>query len=139
MCIHCKEVMAAGRTSSGPEGASGHMDPRALDHLSYLYARSVERPSDGETRVIIDTIRAGTGSRAQSPEEFFRAKRGRPREEFFRALKRGRPRKCCRRNLIAKPPNPSTSLGDSSPRTGYDPPRPSLGDGAVQQSWVINR
>jgi uncharacterized protein YbjT (DUF2867 family) len=53
----------------------GHLNPHALDHLSHLwrYFRSSERRSDEEARRATDTIRAVTGSRAQTLEEFFRA------------------------------------------------------------------
>lgn len=56
------------------EAMRGHINPHALDHLSHLwqYFRSTERRSE-ETRTVTDTIRAVTGKRAQTLEEFFRA------------------------------------------------------------------
>jgi uncharacterized protein YbjT (DUF2867 family) len=60
------------------EAMRGHINPHALDHLSHLwqYFRSSERRSDKEARVITDTIRAVTGGRAQTLEDFFRANAG---------------------------------------------------------------
>jgi uncharacterized protein YbjT (DUF2867 family) len=57
------------------DAVRGHLNPHALDHLSHLwrYFRSTERRSDEEARGVTDTIRAVTGSRAQTLEEFFRA------------------------------------------------------------------
>ena len=51
----------------------GHVNPHALDHLSHLwrYFRSHEGQSE-EARSVTDTIRAITGSRTQTLEEFFR-------------------------------------------------------------------
>jgi nucleoside-diphosphate-sugar epimerase len=56
------------------EAMRGHINPHALDHLSHLwrYFRSPERRSE-EARSVTDTIRAVTGSSAQTLEEFFRA------------------------------------------------------------------
>jgi uncharacterized protein YbjT (DUF2867 family) len=56
------------------EAMRSHINPHALDHLSHLwrYFRSSERRSD-ETRTVTNTIRAVTGSRAQTLEEFLRA------------------------------------------------------------------
>jgi uncharacterized protein YbjT (DUF2867 family) len=57
------------------EAMRGHINPHALDHLSHLwrYFRSSERRSDEEARHVTDTVRAVTGSRAQTLEDFFRA------------------------------------------------------------------
>src|SRR5580658_991183 len=57
------------------EAMRGHINPHALDHLSHLwqYFRSTEKRSDEEARGVTDTIRAVTGSHAQTLEEFFRA------------------------------------------------------------------
>jgi uncharacterized protein YbjT (DUF2867 family) len=57
------------------EAMRGHINPHALDHLSHLwrYFRSTERRSDEEIRGVTDTIRAVTGSHAQTLEDFFRA------------------------------------------------------------------
>ena len=51
-----------------------HINPHALDHLSHLwrYFRSSERLGE-EARRVTDTIRAVTGSQAQTLEDFFRA------------------------------------------------------------------
>jgi uncharacterized protein YbjT (DUF2867 family) len=56
------------------EAMRGHINPHALDHLSHLwqYFRSTERLSE-EARTVTDTIRAVTGSHAQTLEEFLRA------------------------------------------------------------------
>ena len=56
------------------EAMRGHINPHALDHLSHLwqYFRSPERQSE-EPRRATDTIRAVTGSSAQTLEDFFRA------------------------------------------------------------------
>jgi len=56
------------------ETMRGHINSHALDHLSHLwrYFRSTERQSD-EARGVTDTIRAVTGIRAQTLEDFFRA------------------------------------------------------------------
>jgi uncharacterized protein YbjT (DUF2867 family) len=56
------------------EAMRGHINSHALDHLSHLwrYFRSTERRSE-EARHVTDTIRAVTGSRAQTLEDFFRA------------------------------------------------------------------
>jgi hypothetical protein len=56
------------------EAVRSHINPHALDHVSHLwrYFRSTERRSE-EARTVTDTIRAVTGSRAQTLEEFFRA------------------------------------------------------------------
>src|SRR6185312_2220414 len=52
-----------------------HINPHGLDHLSHLwrYFRSSERRSDKEARSVTNTIRAITGSPAQTLENFFRA------------------------------------------------------------------
>jgi len=52
------------------EAMRGHINPHALDHLSHLwrYFRSTD-----EVRDVTDTIRAITGSRAQTLEDFFKA------------------------------------------------------------------
>jgi nucleoside-diphosphate-sugar epimerase len=57
------------------EAMRDHLNPHALDHLAHLwrYFRSTERQSDEEARGVTDTIRAITGSSAQTLEEFFRA------------------------------------------------------------------
>ena len=57
------------------EAMRGHINPHALDHLSHLwrYFRSIGKTSDEEARGVTDTIRAVTGSPAQTLEEFFRA------------------------------------------------------------------
>ena len=57
------------------EAMRGRINPHALDHLSHLwrYFRSTERRSNEEVRRIADTIRAVTGRRAQTLEEFFKA------------------------------------------------------------------
>jgi uncharacterized protein YbjT (DUF2867 family) len=54
------------------EAMRGHINPHALDHLSHLwrYFRSTEIQSD-EARGVTDTIRAVTGIRAQTLEDFF--------------------------------------------------------------------
>jgi uncharacterized protein YbjT (DUF2867 family) len=56
------------------EAMRDHINPHALDHLSRLwrYFRSTERQND-EARNVTDTIRAVTGKRAQTLEDFFRA------------------------------------------------------------------
>jgi uncharacterized protein YbjT (DUF2867 family) len=56
------------------EAMRGHINSHALDHLSHLwrYFRSTERQSE-EGRGVTDTIRAVTGNRAQTLENFFRA------------------------------------------------------------------
>jgi uncharacterized protein YbjT (DUF2867 family) len=56
------------------EAMRGHINPHALDHLSHLwqYFRSTERRSE-EARTVTDTIRAVTGTRAQTLEEFLSA------------------------------------------------------------------
>jgi uncharacterized protein YbjT (DUF2867 family) len=56
------------------EAMRNHINPHALDHLSHLwqYFRSTERRTE-EARAVTDTIRAVTGSPAQTLEEFFRA------------------------------------------------------------------
>jgi len=52
-----------------------HINPHGLDHLSHLwrYFRSSERRNDKEARSVTNTIRAITGSPAQTLENFFRA------------------------------------------------------------------
>jgi uncharacterized protein YbjT (DUF2867 family) len=57
------------------EAMKGHINPHALDHLSHLwqYFRSTEGQRDQESRRVTNTIRAVTGSPAQTLEEFFRA------------------------------------------------------------------
>ena len=52
-----------------------HINPHGLDHLSHLwrYFRSSERRSDKEARSVTNTIRAITGSPAQTLENFFRS------------------------------------------------------------------
>jgi uncharacterized protein YbjT (DUF2867 family) len=52
----------------------GHVNSHALDHLSHLwrYFRSLEGRNE-KARSVTDTIRAITGSRAQTLEDFFRA------------------------------------------------------------------
>jgi uncharacterized protein YbjT (DUF2867 family) len=57
------------------EAMRDHINAHALDHLSHLwrYFRSTEMGSDEEARRVTDTIRAVTGSRAQTLEDFFRA------------------------------------------------------------------
>jgi uncharacterized protein YbjT (DUF2867 family) len=54
------------------EAMRGHINPHALDHLSHLwrYFRSTERQSEA-ARGVTDTIRAVTGIRAQTLEDFF--------------------------------------------------------------------
>jgi uncharacterized protein YbjT (DUF2867 family) len=57
------------------DAVRGHLNPHALDHLSHLwrYFRSTERRSDEDAREVTDTIRAVTGSPAQTLKAFFRA------------------------------------------------------------------
>jgi uncharacterized protein YbjT (DUF2867 family) len=57
------------------EAVRGHINPHALDHLLHLwrYFRSSERRSDEEALGVTDTIRAVTGRRAQTLEDFFGA------------------------------------------------------------------
>jgi uncharacterized protein YbjT (DUF2867 family) len=54
------------------EAMRGHINSHALDHLSHLwrYFRSTERQSEA-ARGVTDTIRAVTGIRAQTLEDFF--------------------------------------------------------------------
>jgi uncharacterized protein YbjT (DUF2867 family) len=56
------------------DAMKGHVNSHALDHLSHLwrYFRSPEGRNE-EARGVTDTIRAITGSRAQTLEEFFTA------------------------------------------------------------------
>ena len=53
------------------EAMRGRINPHALDHLSHLWRYF--RSSDQEPRGVTDTIRAVTGSPAQTLEDFFRA------------------------------------------------------------------
>jgi uncharacterized protein YbjT (DUF2867 family) len=57
------------------EAMRDHINAHALDHLSHLwrYFRSNESRTDEEARRVTDTIRAVTGSHAQTLEDFFRA------------------------------------------------------------------
>ena len=57
------------------DAVRAYMNPHALDHLSHLwrYFRSTEIRSDEEALGATDTIRAITGSPAQTLEDFFRA------------------------------------------------------------------
>jgi uncharacterized protein YbjT (DUF2867 family) len=52
------------------EAMRGRINPHALDHLSHLWRYF--RSSDQEPRGVTDTIRAITGSPAQTLEDFFR-------------------------------------------------------------------
>jgi len=60
------------------EAMRGQINPHALDHLSHLwrYFRSSGRRSSEEASGASDTIRAVTGRRAQTLEDFFRANAG---------------------------------------------------------------
>ncbi len=53
------------------EAMRGRINPHALDHLSHLWRYF--RSGDQEPRGVTDTIRAITGSPAQTLEDFFRA------------------------------------------------------------------
>jgi uncharacterized protein YbjT (DUF2867 family) len=53
------------------EAMRGRINPHALDHLSHLWRYF--RSSDQEPRRLTDTIRAVTGSPAQTLEDFFKA------------------------------------------------------------------
>ena len=55
------------------EAMRGHINPHALDHLSHLWRYFRSRRSDEDARGVTDTIRAVTGSPAQTLEDFLRA------------------------------------------------------------------